>query len=233
MMGRGMVEPVDQMDNAPWSQDLLDWLAFHFQQNGSDLKWLIRMIAVSKTYQLSSDGLKTPNSLFAQDYKFRGVLKKRMSAEQFADAASILVDTVFETKELRYKPDQFAFYPQSNIPVRASLVANNPLLLSLGRPTRETVTTSRESHANLLQALEMTNGQRIHQTLIRGAQKWAGSKESNESLITGFYKQALGRTPTTKEMALAIKSLKEQGRENGLQDFFWAMLLHPEFQIIN
>jgi len=31
MMGRGMVEPVDQMDNAPWSQDLLDWLAFHFQ----------------------------------------------------------------------------------------------------------------------------------------------------------------------------------------------------------
>jgi uncharacterized membrane protein/mono/diheme cytochrome c family protein len=233
MMGRGMVEPVDQMDNAPWSQDLLDWLANHFQQNGSDLKWLIRLIANSKTYHLISDGLKTPNTLFAQNYQFKGVLKKRMSAEQFADAASILVDTVFEMKELKYQPDQFAFYPQGTIPVRASLVANNPLLLSLGRPTRETVATTRESHANLLQALEMTNGERIHQTLVRGSKKWAQSKETNESLITSFYEKALGRTPNPKELGLAIKSLKEQGRENGLQDFFWAILLHPEFQIIN
>src|SRR6185295_8509194 len=28
VMGRGMVEPVDIMDNAPWSQDLLDWLEY-------------------------------------------------------------------------------------------------------------------------------------------------------------------------------------------------------------
>lgn len=233
MMGRGMVEPVDQMDNAPWSQDLLDWLAFHFEKNGSDLKWLIRMIATSRTYHLAADGLKTPNALFAQEYQFRGMLKKRMTAEQFADAASILVDTVFETKELRYMPAQFSFYPQGTIPVRASLVANNPLLLALGRPTRETVATSRESHANLLQALEMTNGQRIHQTLIRGAQKWAKSKESDEALITVFYTRALGRTPNSKELGLAVKTIQSQGRENGLQDFFWAMLLHPEFQIIN
>lgn len=233
MLGRGMVEPVDQMDNAPWSQDLLDWLAFHFEKNGSDLKWLIRIIATSKTYQLAADGLKAPNALYAQDYQFRGMLKKRMTAEQFADAASILVDTVFETKELRYLPEQFSFYPRGIIPVRASLVANNPLLLALGRPTRETVATSRDSHANLLQALEMTNGQRIHKTLIRGAQKWARSKETNESLITGFYTRALGRAPTIKELRLAVNALQSQGRENGLQDFFWAMLLHPEFQIIN
>jgi hypothetical protein len=79
----------------------------------------------------------------------------------------------------------------------------------------------------------MTNGERIHQTLVRGSKKWAQSKETNESLITAYYKKALGRIPTPKELGLAIKSLKEQGRENGLQDFFWAMLLHPEFQIIN
>ena len=30
MMGRGIVEPVDVMDNEPWSQDLLDWLASNF-----------------------------------------------------------------------------------------------------------------------------------------------------------------------------------------------------------
>ncbi|MHB1177241.1 MAG: DUF1549 domain-containing protein [Daejeonella sp.] len=41
LMGRGLIEPVDVMDNEPWSQDLLDWMAFNFQQNRSDIKELI------------------------------------------------------------------------------------------------------------------------------------------------------------------------------------------------
>lgn len=38
LMGRGLIEPVDVMDNEAWSQDLLDWMAFNFQQNNSDIK---------------------------------------------------------------------------------------------------------------------------------------------------------------------------------------------------
>ena len=41
VMGRGIVEPVDMMDNDPWSQDLLDWLAADFVANGHDIKRLI------------------------------------------------------------------------------------------------------------------------------------------------------------------------------------------------
>src|SRR5690606_28244449 len=37
MMGRGMVEPVDEVDKARWGQDLLDWLASDFVENGYDL----------------------------------------------------------------------------------------------------------------------------------------------------------------------------------------------------
>ena len=33
IMGRGFIEPVDMMYNEPWSQDMLDWMAFNFQQN--------------------------------------------------------------------------------------------------------------------------------------------------------------------------------------------------------
>ena len=33
IMGRGFIEPVDMMDNDPWSQDMLDWMAFNFQQS--------------------------------------------------------------------------------------------------------------------------------------------------------------------------------------------------------
>ena len=49
MLGRGLVEPADQMDNQPWSQDLLDWMAFDFQKKGGDIKSLIYSIATAKT----------------------------------------------------------------------------------------------------------------------------------------------------------------------------------------
>ena len=51
MMGRGIVEPVDEMDNEPWSQDLLDWLASEFVDQNYDIKELIYLIGSSKIYQ--------------------------------------------------------------------------------------------------------------------------------------------------------------------------------------
>ena len=61
MMGRGIVEPVDVMDNVPWSQDLLDWMAINFVENKCDIRELIYLIATSNTYQLPSVGFKEPS----------------------------------------------------------------------------------------------------------------------------------------------------------------------------
>ena len=52
LMGRGLVEPVDEMDNRPWNPDLLDWLAADFADNGYDVKKLIEQIVTSRAYQL-------------------------------------------------------------------------------------------------------------------------------------------------------------------------------------
>jgi hypothetical protein len=233
LMGRGIIEPVDQMDNLPWSQDLIDWLAFNFQQKGSDIKWLIKLIVTSATYRLPADGLKQPSDLIASNFKFRGMVRKRMTAEQFTDAASMLVDSVFGKTEMRYQPASFSALPAGTVLVRAALVANNPLLLALGRPTRETVTTSRESHANLLQAMEMTNGQRLHQTLKRGAQRWVQLHPSGQETVQLFYLKALGRPASADELRVAIKNMGDKPSAEAVEDFFWAMLLHPEFQLIN
>src|SRR5688572_21404856 len=40
--GRGLVEPVDEMENAPWNQDLLDWLAADLVDHNYDLKRTIQ-----------------------------------------------------------------------------------------------------------------------------------------------------------------------------------------------
>ena len=233
LMGRGIVEPVDVMDNEPWSQDLLDWMAYNFQFNKSDIKELIYLITTSKTYQLPSVGFKEPSEIIAADYKFTGVLRKRMTAEQFADAVGTIIGPLFPDSLEGYNPAGHPGYDSSNhIFVRASLVVNNPFLTALGRPNRETVATSRESQANLLQALELTNGERFNLALKNGAEEWKRRFKNSDDIIRAIYRRALNREVKPKEFDIAKKRLGNDPDINSIQDLFWAVLLLPEFQII-
>ena len=233
IMGRGFIEPVDMMDNDPWSQDMLDWMAFNFQQNKSDIKELIYLITTSNTYQLPSAGFKDPNEIVAQEFKFTGRLRKRLSAEQFADAGSALFGTLFPDSMIRFKPVFTPAIRQSSpLFTRASLVVNNPFLTALGRPNRETVSTSRESQANLLQALELTNGERFNSMLRKGAESWKLKYKNGDMIIKEVYKQALGREVRANEFKVAIKIVGDKPDTDSIQDLFWAVMLLPEFQII-
>jgi len=233
IMGRGFIEPLDVMDNEPWSQDMLDWMAFNFQQNNSNIKDLIYLITSSKTYQLPSAGFKDPNEIISQEYKFSGRLRKRMSAEQFSDAGSALFGPIFPDSMVRYRPGNKVLNDQTiKLNPRASQVVNNPFLTALGRPNRETVSTSRESQANLLQALELTNGERFNTMLKKGAENWKQKYKSGDLIIKEIYKQALGREVRTDEYKIAIKILGNNPKTDSIQDLFWAMMLLPEFQII-
>lgn len=233
LMGRGLVEPVDEMDNAPWSQDLLDWLASEFVDTGYDLKALIHLIATSKIYQSASLGIKSPDLLMAEDYIFTGMTRRRMTAEQFADAVSQVIFPLFDEQELKYNPFQLVKNEQSTPSyVRASLVANNSFLTAMGRPNREIVTTSRDSQASLLQALELTNGERLYEVLEKGAVLWKETYGNGDLITEEFYRKVLLRKPNQKELKIAKYALGDQPKPDQIQDFFWAVLLLPEFQII-
>ena len=233
LMGRGLVEPVDLMDNEPWSQDLLDWLAYNFQSNKSDIKELIYLITTSNTYQLASVGFKEPDQIIAVGYKFTGVLRKRMSAEQFADAVGTVIGPLFPDSLKGYKPNRQPGYDSSShLFARASLVVNNPFLVALGRPNRETVATSRETQANLLQALELTNGDRFNSALEKGAENWKQKFKTGDVIIKDIYRRALNREVKPKEFDIAKKLLGNEPDTKSIQDLFWAVLLLPEFQII-
>ena len=87
LMGRGLVEPTDEMDSRPWDPDLLDWLASDFADHGYDVRRTIRLIVTSRAYQLPTVGQPSER---VEDYHFTGPTVKRMSAEQFCDAVSRL-----------------------------------------------------------------------------------------------------------------------------------------------
>ncbi len=84
LLGRGLIEPLDDMDQPAWSADLLDWLAADLASHNHDLKHTLRLICTSRAYQLPV--AEVPEKRFT----FRGPLPKRMHAEQFVDALSAL-----------------------------------------------------------------------------------------------------------------------------------------------
>ncbi len=86
-LGRGLVDPVDEMDAPAWNSDVLDWLAEDLAGNGHDLKRTMQWILTSRAYQMpavSLDEQKHP------DFVFTGPAVRRMSAEQFRDALGSL-----------------------------------------------------------------------------------------------------------------------------------------------
>src|SRR3546814_15317732 len=88
------------------------------------------------------------------------MVRRRLSAEQFADAVSKVFTPLYDSTSLALKRLPSEAIENAPFP-RASLVVNDPFLKALGRPSRETVITNRTSQASLLQALELTNGSKF------------------------------------------------------------------------
>lgn len=84
--GRGLVEPVDDMDQPSWNSDLLDFLAEDFVAHQYDVRHLIEQLLTSRAYQLPAVDLGET----VKSYVFRGPSVRRLSAEQFRDALTAL-----------------------------------------------------------------------------------------------------------------------------------------------
>jgi hypothetical protein len=230
--GRGLVEPLDDMDKPAWNADLLDWLAEDFADHGYDVKHTIEVMLTSHAYQLPSvPATERVESAFV----FHGPLVRRMSAEQFRDAVGAIT-TVWYAKPAAQvirtdgTTNHFAT-------VRAALVAADPLQVALGRPNREQVVTARASTATTLEALELTNGAELAGVVKNGAEKIStqSGQASPRTVVPQLYERALGRKPTTKELRLAkamVSTSEVAIQKAGLEDLLWSLAMLPEFQLI-
>jgi hypothetical protein len=116
-------------------------------------------------------------------------------------------------------------------PVRASLVANDFLMRSLGRPHRDQVVTSRPSSLTTLQAIDLANGEILSNTLREGAKNLSRS-EKKDDIPVWLYRHALGRTPTEEEKQTLLAVSKNSPNQQGVEDLLWMVFMQPDFQII-
>ena len=231
LMGRGLFEPADDFDgNAP-ADDLLDWLAYDFMAHDYDAKHTLKLILLSKVYQLPAvkalaKGKETPPLL--------GPMERRLTSEQYLDSVSMLTGYWPKVDVMNVKVDD------PHIRAWRHRKPDN-LALALGRPTREQVCTQRDEESTVLQALELVNGAAMSHRLREGAKALLasdlGREEDAAKVARTLYLRALGRPPSDAEAALAKGMLgtpkdKPEERQAAWEDFLWALCMNPEMQFI-
>ena len=225
MMGRGLVEPVDDLraSNPPSNPELLEALAVDFRDHGYDLKHLIRRIASSYVYGLSSlpgDRNKSDTRNYSRFYR------ERMRAEVLLDSVSQITGV----------PETFAAMPPGSTSRQLWSHRITSLFLdAFGRPDpNQDPPCERTPDTTIVQALHLMNSQSVYNkvTSDAGVAAALGTGElSNEDVIDDLYLSIYARFPTDDEKSATAGFLTENAdeRRKAVQDLMWAMLNTPEF----
>ena len=231
-MGRGLVEPVDDLrDTNPATNDeLLNGLVKDFVTHHFDIHHMIRTIMQSAAYQTSSEPLKEN----ADDDKFGSHYAiKRLPAEVLLDAYS----------QITQVPEKFDGYPAG---MRALQLPDTSVksyfLDAFGRPARmQTRESERTSVPTITQALHIINGDTLNNKLrAQGSSIEMLMKLgfSDEQIVDYLYLASFSRHPTEAERSALVNALvsaehektqSADARHAALVDMGWAMLTSEEF----
>lgn len=222
LLGRGLVEPVDDLrpTNPASHPELLDALAADFTAHGHDLRRLIRLVVTSRTWQLASRGGSAEP---AAGRLFARALLKDLPAPVFADAVAQVTGVA----------DHFAGYPAGTRAVQLVSPATPSAALDvLGRCDRKrSCDASSVTGGGLAQALHLINGSTINDKLGRGLAAELPAL-ANRELVETLYLRAFSRFPTAAEIAAWDPALPSgDGRADAVADLLWALLNSREFAV--
>jgi hypothetical protein len=224
LMGRGIVEPVDDMrvTNPPSNPELLDALARDFIAHGDDLKVLLRTIMNSRVYQLSSQATAANR---ADDRFYSHYLVKRLPAEVLLDAISTAAAA----------PEKFPDLPDGTRAIQLpDAGVESPFLDTFGRPPRAIACEcERRSEPNIAQALSLMNGDLLNKKLSakegRVAHLAAAGKPTAD-IVRELYLASLSRAPRSSELTTALGLIhKAPKRQEGIEDLLWTLMNSREF----
>ncbi|KAA5541951.1 DUF1549 domain-containing protein [Roseiconus nitratireducens] len=228
-MGRGIVEPVDDLrsTNPPSNPALLDALAREFRESGYDQKHLIKSIVLSHAYSLSS----IPNETNRGDrLNHSRHYRHRLRGEVIADAISDVTETA---------TDYSALAPQSRANQVWTHRIDSMLLDTFGRPNEnQDPPCERVSDSSVTQTLHLMNSveldRRVRSDTGRAA-RLADSDLSNAAVVEELYLACFSRRPTPEERSYAepLLGMTKGERRPIIEDLLWAMINSPEFIIQN
>ena len=241
LIGEGLVRTVDNFGTtgeSPSHPELLDLLAVQFVQQGWSVKKLIREIALSKTYRLSSvrgEQREDPENRLLAHMNHRrldaeairdtmlsvsGTLNLEMGGATFP--ASLKTDVDFRFQE----PRRSVYVPV----FRSSL----PELFEVFDFANSSLVTGRRDISTVApQALFMMNHPFVRAQAKLTAERLLGDSQPKEAQrIDHAYLRILGRHPTATEVALSQEFLKSVTTEKN-QVEAWTQMVQSLFSTID
>lgn len=242
MFGRGLVHPLDlhHEENAASHPELLDLLATEFVAHRYNIRWLLRELALTQTYQRSStlpDG-----SANAPPERYRVALEKPLSAEQLYASASRATgqyDLISQEVDSQLTSDdpRLREVAAENATLRTVLLekklgpARAAFVTAFANPPREPEV---EFSPSVKAALFLLNDgtvlawlKPLPGNLVDRLSKRASPDEIAEEL----YLSVLTRRPTDEERAAVADYLAAHGnsREKALGQVAWSLIASTEF----
>ena len=221
----GLIEPVDDLraTNPATNEPLLDALADDLVAHRFDLKRLMRLLATSRTYALSSEPLPTN----ARDRAFFShYLPRRLPAEVLADAVT----------EVTGVPEAYEGYAQGLRAVQLpDTKVRNYLLDTFGRSERITACACEENvEVTMPQVLHLMNGLTLAQRLADDEGRIAAlvkSGLSDRAISDQLFLASLARRPTDDQWHAIEEALAAPGADRAatFRDLAWALINSKEF----
>lgn len=250
MMGVGLAEPIESLDpdrldpasppEEPWTFQashpmLLEKLANSLAQD-SDLRGLVRLIAQSSTYQLSSAAIPGVNFADA-DQLYLHHRSWRLDAEQVHDAVTAATG-VPATYRLRTMdgyvdpPEHWAMRLPGSIHVEETDDATLDFLSSFFPGDGNLL--PRSSSSSVMQELNLMNSPFVTNRLkVAGSPTLqAAMNDGDDAAIERVFLAFVSRLPSDAERAQAKDYLtKAANRQEAIEDIAWTCVNLPEFLI--
>lgn len=221
-LGRGLVHPVDNMSDAnpPSHPELLDALAQEFAAHKFDVKWLVREIVNSRTYQLApSQAPASSETSQALPRWFERARSRPLSAEELVESWRIATGyddwfaTTGKTPEGRFHGLTWDYVKQF-----------------FGEPTNGVG----DFQGGLHEHLYLNNGElgRLMVAEPGGlVHALSTSQEPWEARVDRLFLSVLSRPPTADERQAFVAHLSpEDQRSERLQEAMWVLLTCSEFR---
>ena len=239
MMGRGLAHPLDEVhgQNPPSHPKLMELLMREFAAHDFDMKWLVREIALSESYQRSSHLPKDVKDVTAESY--RTAHPKAMTPEQLLRVVlkttgnDAWVRALVAPKDAE-KFNRRGYFTGTNLEMPPSYEEVRELwLLTYAEPAG---TPEVDFLPGLNKALFLMNDRMIQDwlkpkkgNLVERLTKLKSPKDISEEM----YLSMLARMPQPDEIETVKDYLEvnKNRRAEALGDLTWALLTSTEFRL--
>jgi len=236
--GRGLVSPVDDFrsDNVPSHPEILNTLALGFAESGYDLRFLVRAITLSETYQRTS---VLPKGLKRDDVEIRRADRlyargpvKPLTADQVFDSvlrATGMDDAFRRTNRREIEGIRQALFRQFVTELDDDETAETEQwagtipqgLLLMNGPLTAIGSRAGGPHGRLDRIGVAARQNTLNEILDQ--------VKDTAARVQRLYLTTLGRFPTDREVSAAAAFASRGKGNQGWEDLFWALLNSSEF----